>query len=107
MNIKLTGYPDGVNTGTALEHYPGTNVKQTLNSTDQKFRNFISSNSVMANEVGINKYFSLRKADGTSSDPVPDPDILLPIDLLPPMPWIISVVIPIIVWRRIQRCSDI
>ena len=61
----------------------------------------------MVNEVGNNIYFSWRKADGTSSDPVPDPDIPLPIDALPPMPWIIPVVIPIIIGGESKDAKNI
>ena len=61
----------------------------------------------MVNEEGINIYLSLRKADGTSSDPVPDPDVPLPIDLLPPMPWIIPVVIPIIIGGESKDAKNI
>ena len=50
---------------------------------------------------------SLRKADCTSSDPVPDPEIPIPIDALPPMPWIIPVVIPIITGGESKDAKNI
>ena len=61
INTNLTSDESTVSINTALDNYPGTNVKHLLNSTDQKFRNFTSSNSVRVDAVG-NNLFSFTKS---------------------------------------------